>query len=300
MNNSKYRDQVDLLLEVISPTFEDKRLALKGGTAINLFFMDMPRLSVDLDLNYLPLSVRDEFMIDIKNVFEGIKGRFKRYLPEIAYTSDGIPKQIRLSRGGTTVKIEINLVLRGCVFPPSERQLCDRAQKEFEKSVIVKCVSFEDLFAGKFCAALDRQHPRDLFDVKMFFETYELTDRLKTAFIIYLISGNRPISEMIRPNFIDQRDLFKRELLGMTHTPVTYEELDTARLKLVAEIDKWLTADDRRFLLSVKKGKPQWDLMNHQGLELLPGVKWKLINIQRMSSPKRQQAIDLLKQKLDL
>ena len=62
MTSLKYKEQVDRLLEVIDPALDDDRLALKGGTAINLFTMNIPRLSVDLDLIYLPVTNREEFL----------------------------------------------------------------------------------------------------------------------------------------------------------------------------------------------------------------------------------------------
>ena len=81
--NSKYKDQVALLLEVIEPALDDSRLALKGGTAINLFTMNMPRLSVDLDLVYLPVTGRDEFLVGIQDVFQKMKMRLKIHSKKI-------------------------------------------------------------------------------------------------------------------------------------------------------------------------------------------------------------------------
>lgn len=296
--NLKYKDQVSLLLEAIEPALDDERLALKGGTAINLFTMNMPRLSVDLDITYLPVTNRAEFLTGIEDVFQAMEKRLSKYSPEIIRTSEGIPKQARISKGKTDVKVEVNLILRGSIFPPEERVLCEMARQEFEKSVKVRCVSFEDQYAGKFCAALDRQHPRDLFDVKLFFEKYEFTENLKKAFLVYLISGNRPIHEMIRPNLIDQRELFSGQFLGMTQDEITYEDLEQTRSRLIETINSHLTEDDRLFLLSVKEGKPKWDLLGLPGIESLPGVKWKLMNIERMTTDKRKEMLKKLEVKL--
>ena len=294
----RYREQVAFLLEIIGPTFDDARLALKGGTAINLFTMNMPRLSIDLDLIYLPVTAREEFISDIEDVFLKMKTRLANYSPEILRTKEGIPKQIRISKGATDVKIEINLVLRGSVYPPQILELCQKAQQTFQMSTKILCASFEDQYAGKFCAALDRQHPRDLFDVKLFFEQYTITDRLKGAFLIYLMSGNRPISEMIRPNLLDQRKLFSEQFEGMVEDGVSYEALDFARTQLIQTIDKTLTDNDRAFLLSFKEGEPQWERLGIPGIELLPGVRWKLMNIKKMSSEKHKDALMKLKEKL--
>lgn len=300
MISSRYKDQVALLLEVVEPALDDSRLALKGGTAINLFYMDMPRLSVDLDLTYLPINDRTHFVTDIEDVFKKLGSRLKNYSVELFRTSEGIPKQARVSKGRVEVKVEVNLVLRGSVYPPQERVLCAQAQQEFEKSAKVLCLSFEELYAGKFCAALDRQHPRDLFDVMMFFENYSFTEKLKKAFLVYLISGNRPINEVLKQNKIDQRLLFEKELVGMTLAPIDYTSLEKAREKLIETIHENLTQEDRQFLLSLKEGNPQWDLLAIPGVENLPGVKWKLINIQKMLLKRREGEYQKLKEKLEV
>jgi hypothetical protein len=211
-----------------------------------------------------------------------------------------MPKQARISNGQSEVKIDLNLILRGTVFPSSERALCTRASYEFSKSVTVNCVSFEDLYAGKFCAALDRQHPRDLYDIKLFFEKYTITEQLRKAFLVYLISGNRPIHELIHPNLLDQQKAYQGEFIGMTQDHVSYEELESARLKLINTILRSLTLDDKEFLISVNSGKPKWELLNINHAQDLPGVKWKMINIHKMSDVKRRNDIDELKRKLEV
>ncbi|MDQ2994191.1 MAG: nucleotidyl transferase AbiEii/AbiGii toxin family protein, partial [Pseudomonadota bacterium] len=153
-------------------------------------------------------------------------------------------------------------------------------------------------YAGKFCAALDRQHPRDLFDVMLFFETHTITEALKKAFLVYLICGNRPISEIIHPNLIDQRVLYAEQFQGMVENGPSYEELDFARTKLIQAIDQCLNDDDRSFLLSVKKGEPDWGLLGIPNVERLPGVIWKLMNIQRMTPERRHLALQVLESKL--
>ncbi len=299
MNDSKYKNQVALLLEAIEPALDDSRLALKGGTAINLFIMNMPRLSVDLDVTYVPVTGREEFLSSIEDVFKNMEKRLKHYSPQLIRTTEGIPKQCRISQGKTEVKIEINLILRGTVFPPEVKTLCEKAQQEFEKNVMVRCVSFNDIYAGKFCAALDRQHPRDLYDIKLFFETYHITENLKKAFLIYLISANRPINELIRPNLIDQREVFKNQFVGMTEALINYEELEHVRTTFIRTIEQNLTDNDRTFLLSFKEGIPRWDLIDLPStIENFPGIRWKLMNIQKMTTKRRQEMLKKLEEKL--
>jgi hypothetical protein len=249
-------------------------------------------------LTFTKAAERSMFHNHITMYFEKLRQRLKNYTVEVFNTSDGIPKQARISTRKAHIKIDLNLILRGTVYPSSERTLCESAANEFEKSVTVNCVSFEDLYAGKFCAALDRQHPRDLFDVKLFFEQHTFTEQLKKAFLVYLISSNRPIHELIHPNLLDQQKAYQGEFVGMTQIPVSYAELENARLKLINTILGSLTLDDKEFLISVNKGKPAWDLLGITHASDLPGVKWKLINIHKMSDIKRRNDVGELKRKL--
>jgi len=73
--NSKYIEQVSVLIELIPLIASDRRFAIKGGTAINLFLLDLPRLSVDIDLCYLPLTPRDEALRDISNFIKGLSNK---------------------------------------------------------------------------------------------------------------------------------------------------------------------------------------------------------------------------------
>jgi len=98
-----------------------------------------------------------------------------------------------VNQEGITVKIEPNLVLRGSVYPPEIKTLSKKAQDLFELSIQSRILSMDELYAGKICAALDRQHPRDLFDVHFLVKNEGLTTRIRRAFIVYLISHPRPL-----------------------------------------------------------------------------------------------------------
>lgn len=300
MIHSAYRNQVSLLLEILPIVLNHPNLALKGGTAINLFVMDMPRLSVDIDLTFTKITDRVQFIGELTEIFESLKNTLKAYDLQIFTTSDGIPKQARISSQNSHVKIDLNLILRGTVYQSSERKLCKKASDEFEKSISVNCVSFEDLYAGKFCAALDRQHPRDLYDVKLFFEKYTFTEKIKNAFLVYLISSNRPIHEIICPNLLDQRTVYNKEFFGMVEHPVEYWELENARTLLVSTILNQLSMNDKMFLMSVNNGEPNWDLINLKDIHIFPSVKWKLINIQKMDPIKKNHDTQILAKKLNL
>ena len=230
-----YSKQVDLLLSILGDVVKSPDIALKGGTAINLFLLDLPRLSVDIDLTFLKVLPREASLEAISFALNEMAQRLSIYpLVEttLNYTTDGLPKQLLVKRENVSVKIELNLVLRGAVYDPVILKSCQRAKDLYGKELSIQCLSFEDLYAGKFCAALDRQHPRDLFDVYYFFEKFKFTEKLKNAFLVYLISTSRPVHEVIQPSLIDQRALYKQEFESMTDETITYAQLEQARLKL--------------------------------------------------------------------
>ena len=156
-------------------------------------------------------------------------------------------------------------------------------------------VSFEDLYAGKICAALDRQHPRDLFDVKLLLEKEGLTERLRKALLIYLISHSRPMEELLAPRFKDLRPVYYGEFQGMTLMEISLSELEGARVRLLESIIASLTDDEKRFLFSVYELDPDIAFLGLDGVLELPAVRWKLQNIERMSSSKRESSLRKLK-----
>jgi hypothetical protein len=151
-----------------------------------------------------------------------------------------------------------------------------------------------ELYAGKFCAALDRQHPRDLFDVMQFQQAGAIDRALFDVFLVYLLSGDRPIAEMLSPRFAPLAQVFTSEFSGMTLVPVTLQGLEEARRRLGLELHAMLTEADKEFLLSVKRGNGNWKSFAHPTAERLPAIQWKLQNIARMTPQKRAAAVGRL------
>lgn len=200
------------------------------------------------------------------------------------------------------IKIEPNLVLRGSVFDCETRGLCQRAQDQFLQFTRVKTLSFADLYGGKICAALSRQHPRDLFDIKILLENEGLTEEVKQAFLVYLVSNPRPMSELLDPS-ANQEDFsknFTTSFSGMTQFDVTCDELFATRNQLIHGILRSLTNNERQFLLSIKSGEPDWSLLPISSLENFPAIEWKLVNIRKMDKQKRTLALEKLKNILEI
>ena len=300
--NSPFFEQVRLLVALLPHVARQKCFALKGGTAINLFLRDMPRLSVDIDLTYLPVENREISLAGIDSalgtIIEDIESKIPRTNVK-ASVLKGTDKRFKLlvRQGDTNVKIEVTPVLRGSVYPAEFREMVPKASEAFGFSRI-QLLSFEDLYAGKICAALDRQHPRDLYDVNLLLNHEGIDIRLKNAFLVYLIGHNRPMAELLAPQPQDIEPFYRRELEGMTAEPVSLKQLQNTLGRLVGEIHSRLTDVDKYFLLALKKGTADWHDFPLPEAERLPAVQWKLLNIQRMSKTKHAAAIAKLEKVL--
>ncbi len=217
MIDPKYKAQVDLLLQTIPYIAKEEIYALKGGTAINLFVRSMPRLSVDIDLTYLPIDDRETALKSISEGLSRIKTDLERSIPGISVTA--------ASREGQDVKIK------------------------------------------------------------------RLTDDIKDGFLVALISHMRPISEVISPMFIDQRQAFETQFSGMANIPFRYDDYERTRIQLVGQVQSKLTNSDRKFLMSFKEGNPDWEKLSIKNASELPAVQWKLQNIERLilDNPKKHK-----------
>ena len=293
-----YFDQVHLLVTLLPHVADQPCFALKGGTAINLFVRDLPRLSVDIDLAYLPVEDRETSLTAIDRALKAMAGNIARAVPgvnvhgKVLSGTAGWFKFV-VEQNGITVKIEVTPVLRGSVYPSTLREITPKAQSLFGHAQ-VQTLSFEDLYAGKLCAALDRQHPRDLFDVRLLLVTEGITSCLKDALLVYLLSHNRSMTELLAPMRKDIETVFKGEFSGMAIEPISQELLEAAREELITGVHRMLTEEDRQFLLAVKRGDADWSQFPIADARRLPSVQWKLHNLSRMDPAKRRLALKAL------
>jgi hypothetical protein len=302
---SIYKSQVDLLLQVLPYVANEKIFALKGGTAINLFIRDMPRLSVDIDLTYLPLDTRDEALKNIQEGLNRIKTDIERNLANVKVHTVPLNGEtdVKLNVQGKNaqIKIEVNTITRGNVFPTEFMQVVESVQDEFGKFAAINVVSLAELYGGKICAAIDRQHPRDVFDVKLLMENEGVSDEIWDGVKIGLISHYKPIIELLFPILKDQKSAFDKQFAGMTSVEFTYDDYEKTRATLIDTIQQRLTDDEKRFLLSFEMGEPNWKLFPHPVLKDLPAIKWKLLNIQKLKKDnlkKHEQMVSVLKKML--
>lgn len=258
---------------------KEKNFALHGGTAINLFQFNMPRLSIDVDLTYVPLKDRLASLADIQKSLNNVKNAIERSYPRILVEHKKAESKLLIANKEALIKVEVNQIKRGCYAAPEYKKLCPKAQEEFESFCEIQVVEKGHLFGGKICAALDRQHPRDLFDIAQILKREKLSETIIKGFIFYLCSSNRPFAEILKPHHVDQSSVFEKQFSGMTKESFSYSEFEEVRGHLIEIILNFFTNEDKEFLVSVEKGKPNWDIYDFKDF---PAIQWKLINVERL------------------
>jgi predicted nucleotidyltransferase component of viral defense system len=201
--NPAYVQTVNLLLDIAPTVFQAPRFAMKGGTALNLFVQDLPRLSVDIDVVFI------NHQVDRDNALKEIAQELQRI--EAAMAAMGYETRTRKVHGGdevkldifsaeAEVKVEVNFVFRGTVLPIQTLSLSEKTQALFSKNIQVPVLSPSELYGSKLVAAMDRQHPRDFFDVLKMYESHGLTQEILDCFVAYLAGHNRPVHEVLFSN----------------------------------------------------------------------------------------------------
>ena len=290
-----YVDTVRLMLEVAPEVFASGRVAMKGGTALNFFVQDMPRLSVDIDVVFVPHQTpRDTALAEIANELSALQTRLNRrgIKAELASSKTGDETKLFARRDRIEVKIEINHVFRGTLLPVETRSLTKTASDLFTTALAVPTLAVAELYGSKLVAAMDRQHPRDLFDVHGMFQRFGLTPEIVECFVGYIAGHNRPVHEVLGSRDIDLARPFDNEFAGMEREPVSLGVLEEARIRLRRELAVALTADHKRFLIGLVAGQPPWEAMQCRHLAELPAIQWKLQNLARLkrTNPVKFQA----------
>lgn len=295
--NSQFTKQVDFLLRILPEVAKETDLALHGGSAINLFYFEMPRLSVDIDLTYLPFGARDKDLRQIKALLIRIKTQLLKIIPQIKIKGPKIDVEdykLYCSLDKTEVKIEINTINRGVYHDIELHHLRKKAQDEFNRFCEMQIVPLGQLFEGKIVAALDRQHPRDLFDFRKMMEVIGFTNDVSEGFLFCLLSSKRPVHEILRPSFIDHNSTLISQFSGMTDEVFSYGMYGSSRELLVETVHKNLTPEAHELLLSFTDGQPKWGRFDY---ERFPGIQWKLLNIRKL---KKQNPNKHLRQLFEL
>jgi hypothetical protein len=264
----------------------------------------MPRLSVDIDLTYLPVADRTTSLAKIDAALRRSANRIKKgirgaMVAPAMLNRENIVNKLFVEAHDVTIKIEVTPVMRGCVYDPEMRSVSAAVEARFGFAEI-QVVSFADLYAGKLVAALDRQHPRDLFDVRDLLANEGIEESLRKAFVVYILSHNRPMAEVLAPARLDISQEFARGFEGMTEMAVTLDDLLQTREEFIADLVGNMPHEHRRFLLSCKQCKPEWELLGIPHVEQLPAVQWRLLNLAKADSKKREKLVGDLLTALDI
>lgn len=281
-----YADTVRLLLTAAPDVFANDIFAMKGGTAINLFVQNMPRLSVDIDVVYTPWKTpREQALKAISNELDAIAGRLGRLgLTTRKVTSRELgDTKLLIENAEAQVKVEVNVVFRGTVLPVTRYPLSPKTADLFSLALELPVLAPAELYGSKLVAAMDRQHPRDLFDVLQMFESSGLSDAVVECFVTYLAGHNRPTHEVLFGNEKDIAHEYHQNFVGMTTEPVGLDALLEARTRLREELPQRLSTTQKQFLVGLARTQPDWTLLQCPHASELPALRWKLGNLQTFS-----------------
>ena len=306
MLTDDYQRTVTLLLRLVPLVFASDAFAMKGGTAINLYLSAMPRLSVDIDLTFLPLGLpREDALRAITAELDGIRTRATRAGLTVREPGSlsGQDAQLLVSNSDVEVKVEVNQVFRGSVLPPRLVDLHPVAAEVFGVDAPARLLAPAEVYAGKTLAALDRQHPRDLFDMWKKNKTAEVTADDLDVFAIYLAGHNRTPHELLAGQDKPLDVLYESALAGMTTDPLPpLSELLDTRDRLRSDVRERMSTQARAFLLGFFNLAPDWTLLPFPVAAELPALQWKLRNLavfQRQRPDDFTRHLDQLTQALD-
>lgn len=273
----QYELQAALVVRVLADVALENCFAIKGGTAINLFELDLPRLSVDVDLTFVKVAGREESSKEIYHALERTTVALKRHGVDARQVGNEFARKIYCSDGEVSIKIEPNFILRGTAFPVRNMSVCEKAQEKFGM-VRMQVLSFQELYGGKVCAALDRQHPRDLFDMVQFYKAHSLAE-IKEGFLVLALGHNRPLHELLAPVPQDQSATFDQQFAGMSDVPFSYDEHQAVLTRLMRDVCALFDDGDRQRLLEFVSLSGVDNPWNIPHFDELPAIRWKRRNL---------------------
>jgi predicted nucleotidyltransferase component of viral defense system len=293
--NKEYLDVVRLLVRVAPAVFAEPGFALKGGTAINLFVRELPRLSVDLDLVFVDYRPeREAALAAISAAVGNMAARIGKLGLQVHVPSrtQGEEAKLFIRQGRIEVKVEINQVLRGTIHPVVTTRMVTAARDQLKADLRLPVLAPEEIYGGKLVAAFDRNHPRDWFDVMLLLGAEGITPAIRRCFVAYLAAHNRPPHEVLFGPAKSLADSFDREFLGMTSYAVTLAELEDVQRKVRDDLPEQLADAERRFLVSLVSNAPDWSLIDIPHLKDMPAIRWKLANLERLQRENKAKFIE--------
>ena len=266
------------------------QLILKGGTAINLIYTNLTRLSVDIDLDYVGSLEKEQTLKDRERILESLDNYMLKEGYSVSSKSRG--SAILVSRtyayinaygNRDNIKVEINFIDRIHILPIVNRKI-----NYFDKEVMINAPLEEELFAMKICALIDRSKPRDLYDtfrLKNDFLNLE-KDKLRKLTVFYLSLDG--IFELNENSFKGieavSQDSIKKELLPVLKKNEKFN-LEAIKQEVINFLQDLLvlTSDETKYLEEFSKGtfNPSllFDGFSAERAAKHPMAKWRINNI---------------------
>jgi predicted nucleotidyltransferase component of viral defense system len=290
---------MELLEGLRSHPFLKGRIVLKGGTALNLFVFDVPRLSVDVDLNYIGAADRKRMLAErpqTERAIEAVCGRLGIQIKRAPGEHAG--GKWRLSYARVTgqpgaLEVDVNFLLRTPLWPPVPTD--SRPVGSFRVTA-VPVLDLHELAAGKLAALFDRSASRDLFDVRELLRSADLDrDRLRLGFVVYGGISRRDWRTVLLDDIdVDPADV-DRQLVPLLRGPVapkrdqiaewTERLVDECRDLLSAVLP--MSATEIEFLDRLNdRGEIVPELLTDDSasrstIRAHPGLRWKALNVRR-------------------
>ena len=293
-----------LLNTIQSHPFLKDRLALKGGTALNLFVFDVPRLSVDIDLNYTATEQQDD-MLEVRPKMEQAlsavfsrEGFNVRRMPD-EHAGGKWLLQYQSSTGQrANLEVDVNFMFRIPLWPVVKM---DSKQLGAWQAKGISVLDIHELAAGKLAALFSRRQARDLFDCHKILHNADLNhNRIRVAFVLYGAMNRKDWRTISLENISFDGDELARQLIPMLsrHSISIRERKDSAEFgkKLVEECKHALSAilpftkPEQDFLnLLLDKGQIAPELLTDdtslQGrIQNHPMLNWKALNVRQYKS----------------
>lgn len=293
-------EKVALLLQLLDairshPFLKDK-LVLKGGTALNLFIFAVPRLSVDIDLNYMGAVDRETMLLERPKVEEALQAVFAREgftVRRVPTEHAGGKWQLRYpsaSGQGGNLEVDVNFMFRVPLWPV---QRIDSRQVGIWQATGISVVDVHELAAGKLSALLSRRQARDLFDCSNLFRLGGLDrERLRLAFVVYgAMSRTDWRTIALKDVDVDTADLEQKLIPTLRSAGSEYIRKDQFGKGLVEDCRNLLasllpfTAPEQEFLdriLDMGETAPELltgDEALQNRIRRHPLLEWKAVNV---------------------
>ena len=291
----------EVLTEFHKHTYLRGKLALKGGTALNFFYLNLTRLSVDIDLNYIghidreaTLRDRPEISKAVEQIFTGLGYSLQNGIDDYALREWYLNFTNHANRPDR-IQVEINFLVRACALPPQEMDAAPIGDASPCRYLVL---ALEELFGGKLKAMIDRHHPRDLYDLYRFsVARLEHNAELLRKFAILFASTmdhDLRTYHMDRFQALDKKELEKLlyPLLRADDRPTAEEMLQSVSPLLATVLDHTREA---AYLDAMASGRYQPEFLFPKQSEIVerirqhPALLWKANNVaEHLSKSKKR------------